>query len=161
MTVQMRRMAEADLPAVLAIQEFSQEAPQWSAADWRVFFVSQSAHSDETLKTGSHAWSAWSEGTFAGYLAVLFSGEEVEILSVAVAMDKRRKGIATKLLDHALTVARNSGARRAWLEVRASNTAAGAFYEGNGFQMSRRRPNYYSRPQEDALVLSRVIIAAS
>lgn len=154
MIVHLRRMAEADLPAVLGIQQASPEASQWSAADWRAYFASSSDPLDEALKPGSFAWIACSNDTPAGFLAALFSGEELEILNLSVATDARRKGIASELLERVLDLARNSGAQRAWLEVRASNAGALAFYERNGFHDSGRRENYYSAPREDAILLS-------
>jgi ribosomal-protein-alanine N-acetyltransferase len=47
------------------------------------------------------------------------------------------------------------GARRATLEVRRSNEAARLLYERFGFSISAVRPDYYSKPVEDALVLWR------
>ena len=41
------------------------------------------------------------------------------------------------------------------LEVRPSNTAAIALYEGFGFEEVGRRKNYYDLPKEDALILTR------
>jgi ribosomal-protein-alanine N-acetyltransferase len=94
------------------------------------------------------------EGALVGFLAVLFSGEEVEILNVAVAIGARRKGIASQLLERVLEVSSISGAQRAWLEVRASNVGAVTFYERNRFHEAGRRKNYYSSPREDAIVLT-------
>jgi ribosomal-protein-alanine N-acetyltransferase len=38
------------------------------------------------------------------------------------------------------------------LEVRAGNVAAISLYEGMGFRMAGRRPDFYEKPVEDALV---------
>ncbi len=67
----------------------------------------------------------------------------------------RRVGIATQLLRHVLKEGAASGARRATLEVRRSNEAARLLYERFGFEIAAVRQNYYSKPEEDALVLSR------
>jgi ribosomal-protein-alanine N-acetyltransferase len=45
-------------------------------------------------------------------------------------------------------------AGQAFLEVRASNLAALRFYEQHRFQVTGRRPRYYTAPIEDALLLS-------
>ncbi len=42
----------------------------------------------------------------------------------------------------------------AFLEVRSGNLAAQALYEKCGFKAIARRPNYYSDPREDAVVMS-------
>jgi ribosomal-protein-alanine N-acetyltransferase len=47
------------------------------------------------------------------------------------------------------------GAHRATLEVRRSNQAALRLYEKFGFAVTAVRRNYYSHPEEDALVLWR------
>jgi len=47
------------------------------------------------------------------------------------------------------------GARRATLEVRRSNEAARLLYERFGFSVAGVRPEYYSKPVEDALILWR------
>ena len=41
------------------------------------------------------------------------------------------------------------------LEVRPSNTAAIALYQGFGFREVGRRRNYYDLPKEDALILTK------
>ena len=46
------------------------------------------------------------------------------------------------------------GARRTFLEVRRSNVPAQRLYETLGFKETGVRKNYYSHPEEDALVLS-------
>ncbi|MBI3483860.1 MAG: GNAT family N-acetyltransferase [Acidobacteria bacterium] len=69
-------------------------------------------------------------------------------------MRARRTGIASRLLDGALAAARSFGGQRAFLEVRASNAGAIAFYERHGFRPAGRRKHYYASPVEDALVLS-------
>jgi len=39
------------------------------------------------------------------------------------------------------------------LEVRATNEAALCLYEKLGYTIAGRRPNYYQKPKEDALIL--------
>ena len=47
------------------------------------------------------------------------------------------------------------GAERATLEVRRSNEPARMLYERFGFSVAGIRRGYYSKPIEDAIVLSR------
>ena len=54
-----------------------------------------------------------------------------------------------------LAAAAAAGCVRATLEVRRSNDAARALYEGFGFQLAGVRPDYYTDPVEDALILWR------
>jgi len=79
--------------------------------------------------------------------------DELHINTLAVASDLRRRGTATLLLRHVLAETSKEGARKATLEVRASNQAALALYERLGFRVTATRPGYYTHPQEDALIL--------
>jgi ribosomal-protein-alanine N-acetyltransferase len=81
--------------------------------------------------------------------------DELHINTLAVAPAARRRGIATALLRHVMTDAAASGATKATLEVRASNTPAIALYERLGFRIAASRPGYYAKPAEDALILWR------
>ena len=87
-----------------------------------------------------------------GFVLARAAADEVEVLLVAVAPAARRRGIARRLLEAAL--ARAARARVAHLEVRVSNTAAIALYEGLGFVAEGRRPRYYDGG-EDALSMQR------
>ena len=76
--------------------------------------------------------------------------DELVINTVAVDGRSRRQGIARSLLRYVLA---QTGARRASLEVRRSNTAALSLYAGLGFQVTDVRSRYYENPEEDGLVL--------
>jgi ribosomal-protein-alanine N-acetyltransferase len=52
-----------------------------------------------------------------------------------------------------LAIAKEEGATRATLEVRRSNEAARILYERLGFAVEAIRPDYYTNPREDALIL--------
>jgi Fur family ferric uptake transcriptional regulator len=82
--------------------------------------------------------------------------DEAEILTLGVAQERRRIGIAARLIDTLCRVASRRGARHLHLEVAESNDAARALYAGLGFQELGRRRGYYERdgaPPEDALNL--------
>ena len=81
--------------------------------------------------------------------------DEGEILTLAVAPERRRRGIAARLLTEALAIMAGRGVGRVWLAVRASNDAAQALYQEHGFAPAGRRRGYYREPVEDALVLRR------
>ncbi|MBI2188326.1 MAG: ribosomal protein S18-alanine N-acetyltransferase [Acidobacteria bacterium] len=91
----------------------------------------------------------------AGFCAFWLVFDEVHINNVAMRPGFRTQGIGTALLQHVLAEARRLGARRATLEVRASNERARRLYERLGFYVAGVRRNYYSEPVEDALVLWR------
>lgn len=90
----------------------------------------------------------------AGYVVGRLVVDELHINNIAVRDAYRRAGLATALLSRVLTEARASKAVRAFLEVRASNIPAQALYERCGFCAVGRRRNYYSNPQDDALIMT-------
>jgi ribosomal-protein-alanine N-acetyltransferase len=118
---------------------------------------------------GPDAWSAKTvEQTLAtdhvvlvaddgiGYVVASVAGEAADLQRVAVAPARRREGIAHTLLSEATTAARDAGAQRMLLEVRADNTGALAFYAVEGFTEIDRRRRYY-RDGADAIVLERAL----
>jgi [ribosomal protein S18]-alanine N-acetyltransferase len=84
-----------------------------------------------------------------------FIADELHINTLAVREDARRRGHATRLLRFVFAEAVFAGAEHATLEVRRSNEAALRLYERFGFEVKGIRPNYYSEPVEDALILWR------
>lgn len=80
----------------------------------------------------------------AGYLGVVVNGPDAELQTVAVAPQRRGRGLGRLLLQRALEVARQAGARRLHLEVREDNAPAVALYTSAGFERTGRRPGYYA-----------------
>ncbi len=81
--------------------------------------------------------------------------DEVHVNNFAVLPEHRRAGVASRLLERVLADGAARGANRATLEVRRSNEAALRLYEKFGFAVTAVRRNYYSHPEEDALILWR------
>ena len=91
--------------------------------------------------------------TVAGYIGSQSVMGEADMMNVAVSPAYRRQGIAEKLV---VTLAEKLTAQNVsslTLEVRASNEPAIALYEKLLFVQVGRRPNYYTKPKEDALIL--------
>jgi [ribosomal protein S18]-alanine N-acetyltransferase len=89
----------------------------------------------------------------AGYVVAYDAADEGEILNLAVAPGGRRRGLGRALVEEILSELSERGARNIYLEVRESNAAARALYATHGFREVGRRPGYYRRPAEDAIVL--------
>jgi ribosomal-protein-alanine N-acetyltransferase len=139
--VMVRRMSASDACAAHSILNESPEASIWSAESLL-----------ESVSQGI-AWAAEQDGRAAGILIGRIAADEFEILNLAVGKASRRRGIATQLVSFALECARRAGARRTYLEVRASNEGGIAFYTRMGFRGCGRRANYYRDPIEDAVLL--------
>ncbi|HXF05216.1 MAG TPA: ribosomal protein S18-alanine N-acetyltransferase [Blastocatellia bacterium] len=91
--------------------------------------------------------------TVLGFLCSLVVADEWHINNLATHPEFRRQGIGSSLIREGIARARARGAVCGFLEVRASNYSARAFYRALGFTVWHRRPNYYSDPVEDALIM--------
>ena len=110
-----------------------------------------SAFSIEYLKTlikndNSFIYIYLIDNQVCGYLMVLDSIDVYEILAIATIEEYRNKGIAQELLDKIKT-------KDIFLEVRESNQVAINFYKKNKFKEISVRKNYYSEPNENAIIM--------
>ena len=78
-----------------------------------------------------------------GFAISRMASGEAEILSVAVAAARRRKGLARRMLDLHLQLLARLGTRMVFLEVNEDNAAATRLYERAGFRPVGRREGYY------------------
>jgi ribosomal-protein-alanine N-acetyltransferase len=88
-----------------------------------------------------------------GYIVYWKIREEVQINNIAVHPDFKRMGIGEAILRNVIEEARAESAHYISLEVRPSNAAARRLYAKLGFELIGIRRNYYSNPDEDAIVL--------
>jgi ribosomal-protein-alanine N-acetyltransferase len=91
----------------------------------------------------------------AGFCSFWIVCDEMHINNMALRPQCRAQGVGTALLRSAIAAATGLGARRAILEVRASNAQARRLYERLGFYIAGTRRAYYTHPVEDALILWR------
>ena len=130
--IPIRSMTEADLDAVLAIEQAC-----FPRAWTREHFLA------ELVSPYGISVVAEQQGRVAGYLCLSVLLDEAEILDVAVDPALQRSGIGTALLDWACTTVRQHGTRLLRLEVRASSAPAIALYERFGFVRCGLRRGYY------------------
>ena len=95
------------------------------------------------------------ERPVVGFCAFWLVVDEIHINNVAILPGLRGQGLGTALMARVFAEGRNLGARRATLEVRSSNEGARRLYERLGFYVAGTRPDYYTNPVEDALILWR------
>ena len=88
-----------------------------------------------------------------GFAGVWFTADQLHLVTIAVALDFQRRGIARRMLLHCFALAEDAGARSIALEVRPSNQRAIRLYELFGFRLAGRRAHYYANNGEDALVM--------
>jgi [ribosomal protein S18]-alanine N-acetyltransferase len=139
-SLEIRSLAYADLPSVLAIERRAFTTP-WSMA----MFVL------ELSKTAGICLAAEADERLLGYLVCSRYAEMWHLMNVAVEPRQRREGVASALITHLL--ARIEGDDKVMLEVRGSNAGAIEMYRGFGFKAVGHRRRYYQDNGEDALVM--------
>ena len=97
--------------------------------------------------------AAGADGRALGYGGMLPSGNEGEILNLAVHPDARRQGLGGALLDALLAEAGRRGLALVALEVRVSNLGAIALYRSRGFAVAGVRRRFYTAPVENAYTM--------
>ena len=93
-------------------------------------------------------------GELLGYVGMQHVLDEGYIGNVCTAPQHRRRGVARALLAELESRSRRLGLAFLTLEVRASNAAAIALYEGAGYGRVGTRPGYYQHPAEDAVIMT-------
>ncbi len=136
-----RPLVYGDLPSVLAIERRSFQTP-WSLA---MFVLELSKPSGICLAILNE------DGGLAGYLVCSRYADVWHLMNIAVTPERRRKGIATVLMDRLFAQA--GADARFTLEVRTSNRAAIEMYERFGFRPAGHRRRYYHDNGEDALIM--------
>ncbi|MFC7703838.1 ribosomal protein S18-alanine N-acetyltransferase [Plastorhodobacter daqingensis] len=89
---------------------------------------------------------------------------EAELLTIAVAPEKRRTGLGRSLLQQFEAAALARGAEALFLEVACDNLAALQLYATAGFAQTGRRRGYYRTPEgvcTDAIVMGKSLKPAS
>jgi len=147
-------MSEHDLLEIVEIEEQS-GLSRWG---WAAYYAElQGGNRDLMLVARVARSSTIDPSPIAGYIIARETAGELHINNVAVRSEYRRRGIGATLLNRVLAEARSRKAKAAFLEVRSANRAAQRLYEKSGFKAIARRANYYSEPQEDAVVMSLVL----
>ncbi|WP_297575481.1 ribosomal protein S18-alanine N-acetyltransferase [uncultured Deefgea sp.] len=137
----LKRLTEADLAAVLAIDTATNPHP-WTAAQW---LDSLNHHQCDGL---------WLHDELIGFSVCMITLDEAELLLIAIAPQWQRQQKANQLLTALQEKLCRQSVVTLFLEVRESNTAARTLYAKQGFTQSGRRKGYYptNEGREDALL---------
>ena len=140
----MRAMTQADMDAVLAIEQAVQRFP-WTRGNFA-----------DALNSGYVCSVDDKGGGIRAYAILMPTADEAELLNIGVAQAEQRKGLGRAMLAEMLNLARAKQLRRVFLEVRSSNAAAIALYRSAGFNEIGIRRDYYQNTNgsEDALVMA-------
>ncbi len=88
-----------------------------------------------------------------GYVGSQSVMGEADMMNLAVDPACRRQGIGQELVMELIRCLKRADVHSLTLEVRTSNAGAISLYDRMSFVQVGRRPNYYSNPKEDALIL--------
>lgn len=90
-----------------------------------------------------------------GYVGMEVIVDEGYIFNVAVSADYRRRGVGYALVRELVTYSMKNSLCFITLEVRESNSAAISLYSKFGFIKAGERKNYYSDPDEAAVLMTK------
>lgn len=140
----LREMMAEDLDQVMEI-ETALFTPPWTKEGFFTFLTRKDALFLVVVE----------KGRILGYCGLLMVLDEGDITNVAVRPERQREGIGHFLMESMIRLAGELGVTTIHLEVRKGNDTAKRLYERVGFTVDGIRKNYYSDPQEDALLMTR------
>lgn len=115
---------------------------------------------EEELTNNKHAIYivAKQDNKVIGYGGMWKVLEEGHITNIAVHPDFRRMRVGYAIVEALTQIAKNKGIGSMTLEVRENNIAAQGLYRKFGFEVVGRRKKYYADNNEDALIMTMVMI---
>ncbi|MBQ8538848.1 MAG: ribosomal protein S18-alanine N-acetyltransferase [Ruminococcus sp.] len=116
---------------------------------------SEQSFCDELKKENSYKFVAVENDEVLGYCVLETVLDEGNLLDIAVSQKHRRKGIAKKLFEKMFEVAYSKKLSFITLEVRESSIPAISLYKALGFETVAVRKNYYSKPTENAVLMTK------
>jgi [ribosomal protein S18]-alanine N-acetyltransferase len=146
-SVRLRDMTTADLPAVLRLEEELFAPDTWT--EWM--------YRDELARPDTRHYLVAADdttGAVVGYAGLIAYDDEAHIATIGVTGARQGERIGALLLDTLLTEA-DQQRKPVLLEVRADDEATQAFYRRRGFTEVGRRPRYYPLSGKDAVVMLR------
>lgn len=90
-----------------------------------------------------------------GYIGINCILDEGYITNIAVLPESREKGVGTALINRVFSLASDLNLSFVSLEVRESNSKAINLYKNLGFKTEGKRKNFYNKPKEDALIMTK------
>jgi [ribosomal protein S18]-alanine N-acetyltransferase len=147
--LRIRKAAASDLAAVEQIEREQFPNP-WNREYYAAELVNSISHFFVAESPPGDAGT--SGGAIVGFMLFWRLAGELELHKIAVDSRWQRQGYASRLLEFFISCGCSWKSERAVLEVRASNAPAIRLYEKYSFRLVGRRPGYYDKPEEDALL---------
>lgn len=144
--MQIEKLKHKHLPQIAEIEKQCFSHP-WSLTSLQT----------ELEKDDACFFAAVQNDVVLGYIGFNSIAGEGYIANVAVLPSYRKQGIGKQLIQAMVNAAREQGLAFLTLEVRKSNIAAIQLYEQFGFLPVGERKQYYSQPQENALLMTKYL----
>lgn len=133
------------LPEIAELEEVTFSRP------WREPLLS------DMLKYPCHHLLYLKEEELLGYAIYSDVAGDAELERIAVNPEIRQRGYGSRLMEAVLQDLEQREAERISLEVRAGNEQAVRLYRKYGFRQAAIRRRYYTLPDEDALVMQKIL----
>jgi ribosomal-protein-alanine N-acetyltransferase len=143
--IEIIRMSREHLSAVAEIEQISFSDP-WSVESLELMLGEQAM-----------GLVALEDGRLLGYVGMMCVLDEGQIINVATHPDARRRGVGRALMIAIEQSAKERGIVFLSLEVRESNAAARSLYSSLGWVECGIRKNFYSKPTENACIMTKSI----
>ena len=143
--IEIIRMSREHLSAVAEIEQISFSDP-WSVESLELMLGEQAM-----------GLVALEDGRLLGYVGMMCVLDEGQIINVATHPDSRRRGVGRALMIAIEQSAKERGIVFLSLEVRESNAAARSLYSSLGWVGRGIRKNFYSKPTENACIMTKSI----
>jgi len=161
-SVNFTTITKADVPALMPIEKSCHSHP-WSentlvsCIGGRYFGKKIELKSDQNNLNNEHTSTATTLNSIGFYIGEIIIGEAT-LMDICVVPAMQGKGYGKILLHQFLAQAKQQGATKIFLEVRAKNITAQMLYMNAGFIELNRRTGYYPSASgfgyEDAIVMS-------
>jgi [ribosomal protein S18]-alanine N-acetyltransferase len=138
-----RLAVESDIPAVMQLEQRTDNAAHWTEAQYQQIFQGGPRRVMLLVEEANR---------LRGFLVASSIGNDWEIENVVVDDSARRRGFGRILLQQLIAQAHAQHAESIHLEVRESNDSARALYKKCAFVETGRRKSYFRNPSEDAIL---------
>lgn len=145
MNFRIEKLIEAHVNGVAELEKECFSSP-WSANGIR----------SEINNENARFFVAVADNKVIGYVGMHIVCGECYIANIAVSEAYRRAGVASALLEKLEETAENENGEFITLEVRQSNEKAIRLYAKHGYNQVGIRKNFYSKPTEDAILMTKI-----
>ena len=140
-------LTEKDFNVIVSAKEYGYE-DEWNK---KMLYSSLNASNFYGYKTTN-------ETEILGYVHYSISVDALDVNSVFVFPEHRKKGLAEKLLLGVIEDAKNRNVDKIFLEVRESNVPAISLYEKLGFKIISERKKYYINGETAKIMLKEILL---